>query len=55
VRTPGWAVANEPFATFYVNERKNGLEPPAPFGDASFVHGIQPDPHLEEYPVWLEE
>jgi len=52
--TPGWAVANEPFATFYVNERKNGQEPPAPFGDASFVHTTQPNPDLDEHPVWLE-
>jgi hypothetical protein len=53
--TPGWAVVHEPFATFYVNERKNGLAPPDRFGDPSFYHSTQPDRQLDEHPSWLDE
>jgi dienelactone hydrolase len=53
--TPGWAVSNEPFATLYVNEKKNGLEPPAPYGNITFVHTEQPDPLYEQTPVWADE
>jgi dienelactone hydrolase len=48
--TPGWAVANEPFATFFVNEKKNGQTPDAPFGDVSFVHAPQPNPEVDSPP-----
>ena len=43
-----------PLATFYVNERRNGLEPEDRFGDETFVHANQPNPDLDEDPVWLD-
>jgi len=52
--TPGWSVSREPLATFFVNERRNGEEPPAPFGDVSYVHLTQPNPDFEDHPIWLE-
>ncbi len=60
VLTPGWAVAREPFAMFFKNERENGQTPPPDddFPDESWFHFSQPSvknhPDMYEEPLVLD-
>jgi len=55
VLTPGWAVAREPFARFFVNERKNGQTPNTEFPDDTWFHLSQPNPEMDNSPAAFEE
>ncbi len=54
VLTPGWAVAHEPFAMFFVNERRNGQTPNTEFADDAWFHLSQPNPVMEDGPTAFE-
>jgi hypothetical protein len=42
VLTPGWALDREPYAQFFVTERRNGLTPDTEFPDADWFFMVQP-------------
>jgi len=52
--SPGWAVAREPFAMFFVKERKNGQTPNTEFPDDTWFHLSQPNPDMEDSPTAFE-
>jgi dienelactone hydrolase len=55
ILTPGWAVSHEPFARFFVNERKNGRTPSTEFPDDTWFHVSQPNPDMDDSPAAFED
>jgi hypothetical protein len=54
--TPGWGVARELYAMFFVTEKLNGRTPDTEFPDESWFHFSQPDSAgMQNHPDMFDE